>query len=113
MITSEVNEILNKVLDGYLISREEIVFLLRIEPHSMEGGFIMTAANSVTRAASKGKAEVHAQIGLIYHPAQTTVLSVPLRLKMGFSRTRRKFRLKWLSNRLSEPKLMGPMPSFS
>jgi biotin synthase len=34
----------------------------------MEGGFIMVAANSVTRTASNDKAEVHAQIGLNLSP---------------------------------------------
>ncbi len=68
MIGSKVNDIVNKVWDGHFINREEIVSLLRIDPHSMEGGFIMTAANSMTRAASKGKAEVHAQIGLNLSP---------------------------------------------
>jgi biotin synthase len=64
MISPEVNEIVKKVFDGHFIAREEIVPLLRIDPHSFDGGFIMTAANSLTRAASNGKAEVHAQIGL-------------------------------------------------
>ncbi|OGQ01343.1 MAG: radical SAM protein [Deltaproteobacteria bacterium RBG_19FT_COMBO_46_12] len=68
MISSKVNEIVSKVFDGHFINREEIVSLLRIDPHSMEGGIIMTAANSMTRAASKGKAEVHAQIGLNLSP---------------------------------------------
>ena len=55
MISSKVNEIVNKVLDGHFITREEIVYLLRIDPHSMDGGFIMTAANSITRQPQKGK----------------------------------------------------------
>ena len=63
MIRSEVNEIIDKVFDGHFITREEIVSLLEIDPHSMEGGFIMVAANAITRSASQGKAEVHAQIG--------------------------------------------------
>ena len=63
-IGAKANEIVDKVLDGYFITREEIIFLLGIDPHSMEGGFILGAANSITRAASKGQAEVHAQIGV-------------------------------------------------
>jgi len=50
MIGSKVNEIVSKVFDGHFITREEILSFLRIDPHSMEGGFIMTAANSMTRA---------------------------------------------------------------
>jgi biotin synthase len=68
MISSKLNEIVKEILDGRFITREEIVYLLRIDPHSLEGGFIMTAANSITRAASKGKAEVHAQVGLNLSP---------------------------------------------
>jgi biotin synthase len=34
----------------------------------MDAGFIRSAANAITRAASKGKAEVHAQIGLNLSP---------------------------------------------
>jgi len=68
MNRSEVDAIINKVFDGHFITREEILYLLGIDPHSMEGGFIMVAANSITRTASKGKAEVHAQIGLNLSP---------------------------------------------
>src|SRR4030042_5982801 len=68
VIGSKVNEIVDKVFDGHFITRKEIVSLLGIDPHSMEGGFIMVAANSITRAASQGKAEVHAQIGLNLSP---------------------------------------------
>jgi biotin synthase len=66
--SSKTNEIVGKVLDGEFITKAEIECLLEIDPHSMEGGFIMTAANSITRTASQGKAEVHAQIGLNLSP---------------------------------------------
>jgi hypothetical protein len=36
MIRSKVNEIVDKVFDGHFITREEIVSLLGIDPHSME-----------------------------------------------------------------------------
>ena len=68
MISSEVNKIVRKVFDGGFITGKEIEYLLEIDPHSMEGGFIMTAANSITCTASQGKAEVHAQIGLNLSP---------------------------------------------
>jgi hypothetical protein len=55
VIGAKVNEIVDKVFDGHFITREEIGSLLRIDPHSMEGGFIMTAANSITRSASQGR----------------------------------------------------------
>jgi len=57
-----------KVLDGYFLTRDEILRLLETPPHSMDAGLIITAANTITRAASKGKAEVHAQIGLNLSP---------------------------------------------
>src|SRR4030066_1850864 len=84
MIGSEVNEIVNKIFDGHFITREEILSLLRIDPHSMEGGFIMTAANSMTRAASKGKAEVHAQIGLNLSPCPNNCSFCSFAAKHGF-----------------------------
>jgi biotin synthase len=68
MTSSKVNEIVGKVHDGDFITRTEIEYLLEIDPHSMDGGFIMTAANSITRTAFQGKAEVHAQIGLNLSP---------------------------------------------
>jgi len=68
MVSPKVNEIIDKVFDGYFIIREEILSLLRIDPHSVDGRFILAAANSITRIASKGKAEVHAQIGLNLSP---------------------------------------------
>jgi biotin synthase len=66
--SSRVNDIVSKVLDGNFITRTEIEYLLEIDPHSMDGGFIMAAANSIARSASQGKAEVHAQIGLNLSP---------------------------------------------
>jgi biotin synthase len=68
IVSPRVNEIVNKVFDGYFMTREEIVSLLKINPHSVEGGFITTVANCITREASKGNAEVHAQIGLNLSP---------------------------------------------
>jgi biotin synthase len=68
MMSPKVNEIVNKVFDGHFITRGEIAYLLNIDSHSIDGGSIMAAANSITRAASKSKAEVHAQIGLNLSP---------------------------------------------
>jgi biotin synthase len=68
VIGAKVNEIVGKVLDGDFLTRKEIESLLGVDPHSMNGGLIMTAANSITRSASQGNAEVHAQIGLNLSP---------------------------------------------
>jgi biotin synthase len=67
-INSNVKDIVSKVLDGISLTRDEIIRLLKIRPHSMDAGLIMTAANTINRTASKGKAEVHAQIGLNLSP---------------------------------------------
>jgi biotin synthase len=67
-ITSEVENIVHKVFDGQFLKREDIIYLLRIDHQSIDATFIMNAANGITRAASKGKAEVHAQIGLNLSP---------------------------------------------
>ena len=67
----------------HFIAREEIRYLLKIDPHSMEGGFIMTAANSITRTTSQGKAEVHAQIGLNLSPCPNNCSFCDLAAKNG------------------------------
>jgi biotin synthase len=67
-ISSTVEDIAHKFLDGHFLKREDITYLLRIDHQSMDAGFIRSAANAITRAASKGKAEVHAQIGLNLSP---------------------------------------------
>jgi biotin synthase len=63
-ITSTVEDIVHKVSDGYPLEREDIIYLLRIDHQSIDATFIRSAADAITRVASKGKAEVHAQIGL-------------------------------------------------
>lgn len=83
MIRSVVDEIINKVFDGYFITREEILSLLGIDPHSVEGGLIMVAANAITRSASQGKAEVHAQIGLNLSPCPNNCLFCAFAAKNG------------------------------
>jgi biotin synthase len=65
---SAVGDIVHKVLDGYFLKREDITYLLRINHQSIDAAFIMKAGDAITRAASKGKAEVHAQIGVNLSP---------------------------------------------
>ncbi len=67
-VSSTVKELIDKVWDGHQLSKEEILHLLRVDPWTADAGFIMTAANLITRAASGGRAEVHAQIGLNLSP---------------------------------------------
>jgi biotin synthase len=67
-VSVKVEDIVSKVFDGHSLTRDEIVYLLSISRKSLDAGFIMNAANVVNRIASKGKAEVHAQIGLNLSP---------------------------------------------
>ena len=63
-IRHRIRDMMGRVFDGYLLKKDEILYLLGIDLFSIEAGFIMAAANILTRKASQGKAEVHAQIGL-------------------------------------------------
>jgi biotin synthase len=65
---SHVSDIISKVTDGYFLTRDEILFLLKINPHSPDAGFVMACADAVNRAVSGNKAEVHAQIGVNLSP---------------------------------------------
>jgi biotin synthase len=67
-IDSRVSDIVSKVNDGYFLTRGEILFLLKISPHSPDAGFVMASADAINRAASGNKAEVHAQIGVNLSP---------------------------------------------
>jgi biotin synthase len=64
----KVNDLVGKVFDGYFLTRDEIVYLLGIDHKPSSAGIIMNAANVINRIVSKGKAEVHAQIGLNLSP---------------------------------------------
>jgi biotin synthase len=94
VIGAKVNKIINKVFDGHFITREEIVSLLGIDPHSMEGGFIMVAANSITRSASQGKAEVHAQIGLNLSPCPNNCSFCAFAAKNGVFKDRKELSIE-------------------
>jgi biotin synthase len=67
-IDSKVYDIVSKVTDGHSPTRDEIVFLLKVDPHSPAAGFVMASADAINRAASQNKAEVHAQIGVNLSP---------------------------------------------
>jgi len=44
-ISSNVKDIVSKVLDEFVLIRDEIICLLKIRLHFMNAGLIMTAAN--------------------------------------------------------------------
>jgi len=67
-VNQKVIDLTKKVFDGNLLSANDISTLLHVEPHSPDAGFIMGCADEINRKSSKGKAEVHAQIGLNLSP---------------------------------------------
>lgn len=68
VVNAKVNDIIKKALDGEFIVAEEIKLLLNVKPHSIDAGFVISAANALNRSASSNQAEVHAQIGLNCSP---------------------------------------------
>ena len=67
-INSRINEIVDKVYDGLCLTRQDIGLSFEGFAHSVDAGLIIGVANEINRIASKGKAEVHAQIGLNLSP---------------------------------------------
>jgi biotin synthase len=67
-VNQKVKDAAKKVFDGELPTANDICTLLNVEPHSVDAGFVMGCADEINRKASKGKAEVHAQIGLNLSP---------------------------------------------
>lgn len=68
VIGADLIEIVDKVKRGGIPDAKEIEALLRVAPHSPDAGYVLGAADEINRAASDGKAEVHAQIGLNLAP---------------------------------------------
>lgn len=64
----KIKDIVLKTQDGGVLTPDDIQQLLRVEPHSADAGYVMGCADKMNRAASNGKAEVHAQIGLNLSP---------------------------------------------
>jgi biotin synthase len=85
-INSRIKEILDKVHDGLSLTRQDIVFLLGISLYSVETGIVMGVANEMNRVASKGKAEVHAQIGLNLSPCPNNCSFCAFAAKNGVSK---------------------------
>ena len=67
-VNQEVKDVVKKVFDGDLLSANDICTLLKVEPHSVDAGFVMGSADEINRKSARGKAEVHAQIGLNLSP---------------------------------------------
>jgi biotin synthase len=67
-VDRKIADIVAKVCEGHLLARDEIIFALGISAHSLGAGFLMASADAMNRTASKGRAEVHAQIGVNLSP---------------------------------------------
>lgn len=68
LIDTKLLDIIKKVEDGLYPDKDEILYLLKVEKHSIEAGIIIGYADRINRKTSNNKAEVHAQIGLNLSP---------------------------------------------
>ena len=59
-----IYEIVEKGLEGKGLADDEIRLLYAVDPRSKEAYYINWAGNQLSKRASDGKAEIHAQIGL-------------------------------------------------
>ena len=59
-----ISHIINKAIDGTLITRSEVVDLLSVKHGTLEAAAIQLAGRRLTEELCDGKAEVHAHIGL-------------------------------------------------
>ena len=62
-IDSDIENIIDKVMDGDLLTEDEIICLLKKDCQTFAAGMIMVAANEINRTVSQGKAEIHDQPG--------------------------------------------------
>jgi biotin synthase len=69
-----IKGILDKALEGAILTREEILHMLGIPMPSLEAGLVMASADFLTREACGGRAEVHAQVGLNCSPCPNNCL---------------------------------------
>jgi len=63
-----INELIKKSRAGDVLSREELVYLLALEPDSVETYNIMAEATRVSKELSDSKAEIHAQFAINLAP---------------------------------------------
>ena len=67
-------EILKKTPSGEALSKEELVYLLKLTPDSAETYMVMAEATRLSKELSEGKAEVHAQFALNLAPCSCNCL---------------------------------------
>jgi biotin synthase len=92
--SSSLKNRVHKVFDGQFLTKEEIISLLRINHLSVDAGYVMAAANILTRTASKGKAEVHAQIGLNLSPCPNNCSFCAFAAKNGVFKDRKELSIE-------------------
>jgi biotin synthase len=63
-----VRDIINKSLDGRLLTKEEIALLFKVPLFSEESAMVLASSRGKSETASNGLAEVHAQVGLNIAP---------------------------------------------
>lgn len=69
-----IGEIIDKSLDGAVLSMEEIAHLFQVPLFSRESALILSAAREKSEKASHALAEVHAQVGLNSAPCPNDCL---------------------------------------
>ena len=73
-VSPHVEKEVSKALDGSLLTRQEILDLLRIPLPSLDAGWVMASADILARQASRSRAEIHAQVGLNLSPCPNNCL---------------------------------------
>lgn len=63
-LTNKVVELVEKAMEGNGLSFDEMEYLYGIDPLSRDSYLVRWAAHQMSMAATNGKAEIHAQIGL-------------------------------------------------
>ncbi|NTV06661.1 MAG: radical SAM protein [Chlorobiaceae bacterium] len=70
----KTHDLLNKTRSGELLLRDELVFLLDLPPDSLDTYMVMAEANRISKEASDGKAEIHAQFAVNLAPCSCDCL---------------------------------------
>ena len=64
----DIQNVLGKSRNGQKLSREELIYMLSLEPDSAESCLVMAEANQVSKGFTGNKAEVHALFALNLAP---------------------------------------------
>ena len=63
-----IDDLIKKSRAGEMLSREELVYLLSLEPESADTYLVMAEATRISKELSGGKAEIHAQFAINLAP---------------------------------------------